>query len=292
MPAHIISHRIDTVLELYDPFEMNGFNFEAWDYNPTEGSSNGWLATKEIIADTFDNAFLEFNVGFHKLVDQIAFVGQCHTTIELEPFLIARSGDDKFFWRYSRSFGTVPLHFNSEEVRSLKALENYNQVGDIFLYMREAVNATSFNTMLTMLVSALEAAGGGIDAPKKEVREYIANNILKDAALCDKLFKYREGIRNQILHGGFIDLEQHGETNYTGIVYDAIIDYFNENYGLKIDKKAVNRPRSLAGGYESWSHWCEWVHSEEEISLKLLQEKFKSADMVSFFRPIDVPNDI
>ena len=245
MPAHIISHRIDTVLELHDSFEFYGYNFEAWNYDYVSGRSNGWLVTKEVEADTFNDASREFFTGFHKLVDRIAFIGQCHTTTDLEPFLITRNGDSRFFWRYSRRYGPVPLHFDSEEVRSLEALGKYDERGDLFLYLHEAVNATSFYTMLTMLVSALEAVAGGMDAPKNEVREYIADNILKDAELCDKLFKYRTGIRNQILHGGFVDLEQHGETNYSTIVYDAIIDYFNQNYGLEIDKGAANRPRTL-----------------------------------------------
>lgn len=293
MPTYIVHHKIDTLLELWEPFDFNGFSVSPWCVDYQAGRRDGWLAKKQIEADTIEEAFRQFSQQFDRLVDRIAFIGQCHTTADLETFIIVKPDDNRFFWRYAKKRGPVPLHFNGDEVRSLATLDQFEEKGDVFRYLREAINATSFYTMLVMLVSALEAMAGTTDEKGRRNidREYIAVQILKDKALCDRLFKYGEGLRNQILHGGFVDYHMHGGTNYNSIILDAIIDYFNDCHGLKINKTAKSRPRTIAGIYNFWSHWCEWVKDDTQISLQLLNQKFDANDADEYYTMIDQPDD-
>lgn len=293
MQAYVIHHRIDTLLELWEPFDLNGFRFRACGVNYETGRQNGWLAVKTIKEITAEEAFRQFSLELHRIVDRIAFIGQCHTAAELESFIICKPNDERFFWQYTTKRGPVPLHFNENEIRSLTVLNQYEESGDVFRYLREATNATSYYTMLVMLVSALEAIAGttnekGSRAINKNV---IADEILKDKELTDKLFKYGEGIRNQILHGGFVDHDMHGRTNYNEIIYNSIIDYFNECHGSEIDKGAVGRPRTIIGSYSVWRGWCEWVKEDEELSLEVLNQKFDAPDEAKYFTMIDKPDD-
>lgn len=293
MPRYVIHHRIDTLLQLWKPFEYDGFSFSAWEIDHQRGRHHGWLARKEIEGETIDSAFEHFSKRFNDLVDRIGFVGQCHTTADLEPFMITKPDDSRFFWRYAEKRNPVPLQFGENEIRSLEALERYNERGDVFTYLKEATNASTFYTMFAMLVFALEAMAGATDQKGwREIdRTYIATEILRDEELCKKIFKSREGIRNQIFHGGFVDFQAHGSIKYNEAIYDAIVDYFNDRHGLEIDTKARNRPRTVSGNYETWLGWCEWVSKETAIDLKLLNEKIRAPDSGKFYRIIEAPKD-
>ena len=291
MPEYIIHHKIDTLLQLWEPFDFREFRFRPCPIDVERGRHDGWVAEKNVVADTFEEAFRAFSDELYRLVDRIAFIGQCHTTVELEAFVILKPGDDRFFYRHSSKRGPVPLHFGGEEIESLAALEGYEETGDVFRYLREATNATTFYTMLVMLVSALEGMAG--EAPKNGYRrvdhQYIADVILRDEELCGRLFRGGRGIRNQILHGGFVDDHLHGATNYNQTVYDAIIDYFNEHHGAKIDKNAKARPRTIIGNYDLWSGWCRWVSREIDFSLELLNQRFDPDQAHAYVEFVDQP---
>lgn len=292
MPRYIIHHKIDTLLQLRDPFEFRGFRLRPCGAEFDRGRNDGWIADKDIEAPSFEEAFRRFTGELYRLVDRIAFIGQCHTAAELEPFAILKPGDDRFFYRYSSKRGPVPLGFDNEEIESLVALEEYEETGDVFHYLREATNATTFYTMLVMLVSAVEGmAGEAPDNGYRPVNRRRIADILGDQELCDRLYQRGTGIRHQILHGGFVDNDLHGATNYNEIVYDAIIDYFNEHHGAKIDKDATGRPRTVTGNYNWSSHWYKWVNQEHEISLKLLNQHSNPDQLRAYVELIDQPED-
>lgn len=293
MPTYVVHHKIDTILELWEPFDFNGFSFSAWSIDCEAGRQDGWLAKKQIDADTVEQAFEQFSSEFHRIVDRIGFIGQCHTAAELESFIICKPNDERFFWQYTTKMEPVPLHFNENEIRSLTILNQYVESGDVFRCLREATNATSFYTMFVMLVSALEAIAGTTNEKGSRVinKNVIADEILKDKELTDKLFKFGEGIRNQILHGGFVDHDMHGGTNYNKIIYNSIIDYFNECHGSEIDKGPVGRPRTIIGSCGVWRGWCEWVKEDEALSLEVLNQKIDASDEAKYFKTIDKPDD-
>jgi hypothetical protein len=64
--------------------------------------------------------------------------------IAFEPFLIRRIDRPEFFLQFSKDRGPVPLHFGTEELESLEALESYAEKGDAFRYLREAINSPDF----------------------------------------------------------------------------------------------------------------------------------------------------
>lgn len=294
MATYIIQRRIDTLLELWEPFELDGFSFRASGVDLIEGTQNGWVAKKEVEAETAKEAFNTSSKNFRRLVDRIAFIGQCQTTADLEDFLITKPNDSRFFWRCSKKRAPVPLQFNGEEVNSLRKSYDHEHNGDVFRYLTEAVNATSFYTMLVMLTSALESIAGSVTNERgfrRVDKNYIAENILKDSNLCSRIFGHGAGIRNQILHGGFVDEKMHGGTDYNSIIYKAIINFFNEKHGFEISTEAVGTPRTVTGNYGIWMHWCEWLKTDEDISLELLHEKFEVDDSNLYFRSIEEPAD-
>lgn len=293
MPTYVIHHKIDTLLELWDPFDHDGFHFEAWHRDLAAGRTNGWLATKQIEADTVEDAFRQFSERFFKLVDRIAFVGQCHTMAVLESLLITKTDDTRFLWRWAKKRKPVPLHFKEREIQSLSVLERYEENGDVFRYLGEATNTASFYPRLAMLVSALEAMAPVIEerGGKRADKNYIATQILRDEELCKKLFQYGDGIRNQILHGRAVDMQLHGGENYNEAIYQAVVEYFVANHGLSINTKAKGTPRTLLGSYEHSTSWCEWKNTEASISLPLLNEKFRSDDSRQYYERIETPDD-
>lgn len=257
----------------------------------TNGRQSGWIASKSVKADDVDTAFGKFTSDLHPLVDRISFVTQCFAVIAFEPFLIKRTDRSEFFLQFSRDRGHVPLHFGAEELASLEALERYEEKGDVFRYLREAINSPDFYARFAMLASSLE----GIAGEKKERQtdyNYIKNIILKDEELHEKIFRGNDGIRNQLLHGKKIDVELHGGTPYVNIVYNKIIDYFNENHGTKIKTNVKNPPRTIGLNYEIWHGWLTPFSEENQIEIDL--EIFGGMDLdgvTKHFKTIDKPNN-
>jgi hypothetical protein len=288
MPMYVIEHHIDTLLELWKPFEARGITFSPWKIDWVSGRHGGWLARMEVEGESPERAFESFSRPFQEMTDKIAFVGQCYTTTALQPFTISKPEDDRFFFRHTKKRGAVPLSFGDKCLASLRALDSYSQTGDVFRYLHEAVNSVSFYTMLVMLVSALEAMSGVTDekGQRKIDREYLAGQILGDKNLYDLLFKYGDGIRNQILHGGMVNDEMHGNTPYNQILFDKVIDYFNANHGLNIDKTIMGRPRQIIGNFHIWNGWCQW--SAEELPIHELCERM-DLDSSAVVRLIDRP---
>lgn len=292
MNRYFIQHHIKTLAQLWEPFEYSGYKFSAWKIDYTEGHQAGWLAQKEVVQSSIDNAWKEFLVEFIEVVEKIAFVSQCYTSFELQPFIIFRNDRDEVFFRYAQERAPVPLHFNKDEIKSLENLESYTK-NKVFTYLRESTNAGSFYTRFAMLVAALEAMAGEIETESTRTtdKKYIADKILLDTDLCNKIFEYGSGIRNQMLHGREIDLQIHGDIKYNEKIYESIIKYFNENYNLKVDTKIVNPQRTFPGTYHTWRGWLKRKQKLKPICLELLQDKFLGSDFSEYFEFSENPDD-
>ncbi|MBC8285838.1 MAG: hypothetical protein H8E42_00035 [Nitrospinae bacterium] len=266
MPTYFIQQKINTIAGVYDPFEHNGFHFEEFNSDITSGTHDGWTASKEVIADSVDAAFHEFFSNFYPLVDKIAFVTQCFTVAELEPYLVRRTDRAEFFLQFSKERGPVPLQFGEDELESIRALEQYEKKGDAFRYMREAINTPDFHARLAMLASALEGIAGET-RPGSTNHKYIKNEILNDAPLHEKIFAGQEGIRNQLLHGKTIDDDEHGSTPYCEIMYGKIINYFNSKHGTKINTDVIGAPRTIGRSYNVWRGWLKPRLDSSDVDL-------------------------
>jgi hypothetical protein len=164
MNEYFIEHGIKTLARLYEPFEFRGYRFEQWDYTPAHGPvGDAWRASKIMVARDIDDALRNFSLELASLIDRIAFVSQCFTMVEVQPFFILKLNENEdrvLFAYYSKERRGVPLHFSAKEQEALAELEKYEEKGDVFRLLRESTNATRFYTRFVMLVAALEAMAG------------------------------------------------------------------------------------------------------------------------------------
>lgn len=286
MNLYHIEHRITTVAELYDPFEFRGFTINPWNFDPTSGTcGDAWCAIKDIEAENVDEAFLTFRRELFSIVDRIAFVSQCYTTADHDAYLILRTNDNEqrhLFFLYAQQHPVTPLMFLDEEKTALYGLEAYKEKGDVFRYLRESTNASTFYTRLAMLISALEAMAGervDLNGRRKQTEtDYIENEILKAKDLYDKLYGYGTGVRHKLLHGGKVDLasSEHKDTNYVEEIYVAILRYFQDSHGVALNTQVIHPQRIPLGNYRSWGGWIEPIQSTDELGLLSIHEAFKN----------------
>lgn len=286
MNLYHIEHRITTVAELYAPFEFRGFTLNPWELDWVSGTCGGaWCAIKEIEGENVNEAFSRFRRELFSVVDRIAFVSQCYTVAEHDPFLVLKTNDNErrqLFFRYAEERSVTPLNFLEPEIATLKALEAYEEKGDVFRYLRESTNATAFHTRLAMLFTALEAmAGESVDPKgrrKMTKKDYIEKEILKDTDLFEKVFGYGTGVRNRLLHGGKVDLgsDEHKDRNYIEEIYTAILRYFRESHGVALNTEVVGPQRTPLGNYQSWTGWIEPIQASDQLDLLSIHEAFKN----------------
>lgn len=289
MPNYIFQHKINTIAELWKPFEHNGFCFEAHNVDMVQGRQGGWIACKEITKDNFDDAYDEFFSDLYPLVDKLSFITQCFAVVELEPYLIKRRDRPEFFLQHTKERGHVPLNFGEDQLASLRALESYSERGDAFRYLREAINAPDFYTRLAMLATSLEAIAGEVTEGKTNHDE-IKNVILKNNELYMKIFKSKTGIRNQLLHGKKIDLKLHGGIKYNDDIYDKIVRYFNSEHGTKINTNVIGAPRTIGRNYHRWYGWLKPRTDGVDVDLGQLCE-LNLDDVTKDFKTMERPGD-
>ncbi|MCP6718758.1 MAG: hypothetical protein KJI71_00820 [Patescibacteria group bacterium] len=281
MNEYLIEHKIKTLSQLSEPFDYKGFNFRHWDFNYRDGwLGDAWVARKLIIAESATEAINRFRKELIPIVDCIAFVSQCYTTVELESFMILRKNDNPqiiFFLRHAYESKGVPLHFNDEEKSALESLDKFKKK-HVFRYLRESTNSSTFYTRLAMLVAALEGIAGQILIKGKKFtnKEYIKEEIVKDDNLFQKIFAYGEGIRPQLFHGCEVDLGP-DDVNYAREIYKKIVRFFNNRFKAKIKVDVRNPQRTPFGNYRGGNVYLESKHKENNINLKNVIEIFERA---------------
>lgn len=291
MPEYIFQQRINTIANIWEPFEFKDFRFEPLKIDFAHGTQKGWIASKLIVQDDVDSAYEAFFRELYPLVDRISFVAQCFAVVAFESFLIRRPDRTEFFLQFSRDRGHVSLNFGKDQLASLEALEDYSERGDPFRYLRQAINSPDFYARLAMLASALEGIAGEIKSQKTN-HDYIRDKILKDCDLHKEIFSGNNGIRNQLLHGKKINDKAHGNIPYIDIVYSKIVDYFNNNHGTSINTNVKNAPRTIGLNYDIWNGWLTASDNGGNVDASL--EKFIGLDIheaTKYFETIPRPND-
>ncbi|MEQ8805194.1 MAG: hypothetical protein RIE87_17725 [Rhodospirillales bacterium] len=275
--------RFKTLAELYEPFKFRNFTFRSWNYDALSGTcGDAWLVESVYEADRVEEANVAFSDELADAINRIAFVSQCFTWSEFEPFLIFKLNKNeqrKIFFRYAEDHGSVGLSFLGEEISALQALEAYQEKGDVFRYLKEAGNAPTFYTRMAMLMSALEAmAGQDINSKGWKVtkKNYIRDKILKNDKLFNHLYEPKTGFRNNLVHGGTVDWSGKGPVDFDYIreVYSAIVRYFRENHGVKIEGGVVDPLRNPLGNYRVWKGWLKPRSPEIEIDLVRMNAAF------------------
>ena len=274
MPLYKFEHKIDTLAELFAPFEHKNMTFSPYKLNFSEGRCNGWLTECSIDAACLQDAANEFFPRFYEAVSHISFVSQCHTDYARCPFIIKKGGSDIFFGSYTETREPVPLHFNKEEVNALRSLENYNGNKEFFTRMMDANQSPSFRPKVAMLAAALEALAGHTQKSGRLAvnKDFLINKVLKEEDLYDALFKHKSGIRNNIVHGDPLTKSFHGESGFDEIIYENIIDYFNEAINAGISKNALGRPRQKYGNFDIWHGYAQLRKGVEDIDIHTFTE--------------------
>lgn len=272
MNQYLIEHKIKTLSQLSQSFDFNGFNFRQWDFSHRNGwLGNAWIAQKKIVATNATVAINKFRKELIPIVDCIAFVSQCYAVVESQSFIIIKQNNNPkeiFFLRHTHQTKVVPLHFGSEEIEALQLLKDFKEK-QVFRYIRESTNSSTFYTRLAMLITAMESIAGQklIKGKKFTNKDYIRREIIKNDDLFEKIFAYGEGIRPQLFHGCEINF---GSDNLDHIkeIYNKIVTFFNEKFKTKIDLTIVHPQRTPFGNYKEGKQWLKPKNKEDDINLK------------------------
>lgn len=271
-----IQQRIRTLAQLWKPFEYKGFRFEHWHFNYRDGATgDAWVAVKTVEAEDAVRALGAFQEQLIPIVDRIAFVSQCFAVVETEPFAIVREKDagGVFYFRHTREVQPVHLAFDQDSIESLIALETFTERGDVFRMLREAANASTFYTRFAMLTSALEAVAGQLTVGTRIATDKaVIKDLLGDERLFHDLFGYGTGIRNQLLHGAKLSL--YWGRDYVGLMYRALVRFFNRECKAKINETTVEPMRHFFGNYEAAGMWLKMRGGQLMPSLQDLVNDF------------------
>jgi hypothetical protein len=285
-----------TLTSLWEPFEFKGFVFENWDFDLANGPrGDAWIATKTVEAANIIEAITTFREELLPLADRIAFVSQCYMAVEPESFVVRRVGDARLFLRFTNEIAAVPLHFEADEIASLRALDSYPEKGNVFGLLRECANASTYVSRLSLLAATLEAISSTNKGLISSNKRFIKNSILQDDGLYEELFKYGTGIRNRILHGTQFQLV--GARNYVAQIYGKIISFFNREYGTRLNELVRDPQRHFFGNYETVNLWLEVTPGDRQVPLKALFEHYKGNRDRKYhgdpegIRSIETPND-
>ncbi len=247
MNEYKISHKIKTLAELWEPFAYKGFNFRQWDFTIADGpKGEAWIVEKEIKASNLLNAINKFRKELLDIIQQCCFVSQCYFSFIPESWMVLKKNNNDeniFFLRFTKEVEAVSLHFDKEEIESLKKLDSFPRK-PAFMYLNESTNAVTFYSRLAMLIITLESIAGE-KSPNVTDKEFIKNKILKDDKLFDEIFARGSGIRNKIFHGKDVDITD----NYIDNIYKKIVEYFNSEFGTNINLSVVDPQRIPWGNY-------------------------------------------
>ncbi len=283
MPTYDVQGRIRTLAQLYSDweFEIRGIHLSQWTFESGAPRGRGWLARAIIKADDVEAAYIRFQHDLTELTDRIAFVSQCYTAVEGESSLILpqeNNPDRAFFFNFSFERGSSPLGFGLEQQAALARLEIYEERGNAFRLLREACNSPWFYTRFSMLVAALEALAGEVNTDRGPIRntEYIRDVILKDEVLNDQIFKFRNGVRNQVLHGRKFEDSGADGGNIVDAIYDAIRRYFREEHDVHLEENVIRPMRNPTENFHGWRHWLKPRSPNTKIELKPIWELAKA----------------
>lgn len=255
MNKYKISHKIKTLAELWEPFEYNDFKFRQWDFTNADGpKGEAWIAEREIEAGNLLEAINKFRKDLLEIVQQCCFVSQCYFSLIPESWMVIKENDNTdntFFLRFTKEIKAVPLHFNKEELESLKKLQSFPRK-PAFMYLNESTNAVTFYSRLAMLIIALESIAGE-ESPNVTNKDYIKNTILKDNQLFEEIFAFGDGFRNKIFHGKDANITG----DYIDKIYKKIAEYFNSEYGTKVNLDVKHPQRNPWGNYEELKGFFE-----------------------------------
>ena len=305
-----IQHGIDTIAKMHDKegYDLDGLTVKPWwDGRPWFSEQRGLVASSVVEAAGVQDALNEFLERLSRTVSKLAFVSQCHARIDCMPFLISVASPEKrteFFLHYAAEVPGVPLQFGPQELEAFRALNSYEEKGNFFYIMREAINTTTHEGRFALLAAAVEALTDEIEKGKQKRtnRDYIRENILGEE-LEKELLNSQTGLRNKFIHGRKLKTQSlHRVATSIPDIYQKIVEYFRTMYDIHLDENVVDPMRTRTGNYELWQSWMRPKDSSNEVNLEtlypLVLEEFqpttdqKSWEFLARYEPIEMPKDL
>jgi hypothetical protein len=289
MPEFQIEHEVHSLAQIFEPVEFRGYVFRLWqDGRLDPFNVEKILIEKSIQAETFSEAIVCFRTNLEDIINRLSFLSQCFMDYEHGSFSIKQSDPplNHFFFRHIFSVSGVGLHLDKEEKTSFDAIENFSPPGDLFGFLREAINASTHTTRFTMLISALEAiAGEKIYKPgrRNTNKDFIRDEIL-GSEMYDYIYAYETGVRNAVLHGRSVDLTpRNGHIeDINSKVYKCIRDYLIREHGLLMNGNATGVPRNPFNNYNIWQGWlvsrAENINHDLTDLVRMSYAEFESGD--------------
>lgn len=271
MNRYLIRYKLATVSELVKPFSFGGYDFSS--YDSEWWKSDGWVASREIEAESAGKARHEFMKGLFSIVPELAVISQCAFRFIANTYFIYKltnNQEKKIYIYFVREVSPVGLHFNEKEIANLVKINKIPNKHGLF-FIADAANGGSFYTDLSMLIIGIEGLAGEIESRGvKKTNQVVLKEILGDE-LFAKLYPYGEGLRNLLFHG---NVKNHSE--FDGLVekvYSRIVMYLKSKYDISLEENVIHPQRSSRGNFEQAAS-LEAFKDEPILDLKLIHEAF------------------
>lgn len=271
MDTYLIKYKLATVSELIKPFTLEGYEFSS--YDPEWWHSDGWVASKEIKADTAGKARYEFMKGLFALVPEFSVVSQCAFRYIANTYFIyklTKNPGKKIYIYFVREVPPVGLHFDEKEIANLMKIHDIPNKHALY-FIADAAHGGSMYTDLTLLLIGVEGLAGETEIKGvKMTNKAVLNEILGDE-LYKKLYTYGSGLRNLLFHG---NVKDHGQ--FEGLVqkvYSCILTYLKVKYAIDFEENVMHPQRSFHGNFEQAAA-LEAFKGTPVLDLKIIHEVF------------------
>ena len=140
-------------------FTAEGVTFSSWQRQPSMGmwTNMYWVATAEIDASNYREAWQLFWDKLSKSIPRICIVSQCYTEHLGQPLFIGRADINTAFVRWTQQRGATGLQFGDNEHKAFRSLMTDSRIPDeFFWYWNDATNSTGYASKLLLMLSAVE----------------------------------------------------------------------------------------------------------------------------------------
>lgn len=225
-------------------FSVEGVSFTRWLHSETETWTNKyWIATAEIDALNFRQAWRVLWAKLSKSVPRICTVSQCYTEHLGQPLLIFRPDIGVAFVRWTQERGATGLMFGTKELTALNALMQDSRIpNEFFWYWNDATNATGYASKLMLMLSAVETlVNVPIPSSGKPRKDYAKLEAILGPELKKEFWgeadkDNTDAIRHSLTHGRYFPPSA-GQKDFLLILHQRVIAYLNN---VILNEKLIN----------------------------------------------------
>ena len=238
-------------------FTTDGVTFSCWLVKESDEwlTHDYWLATTEIDANGYIEAWQIFWKKLAKIVPRICLVSQCYMEYLGQPILILRKDIGVAFVRWVGDRPGAGLMFMDKQHEALELLLKDAEIPDeFFYYWNDATNSTGYAAKLVLMFSAVEVLAkikqGKMQGKKTNEEKKMFYGELErilGPELKKELYGTKDDsdskLRNRLIHGEYFQLEDGQKDNWL-ILHQRIITYFNDSiFKHKLIHEDVDNPQ-------------------------------------------------